>query len=97
MAINGSELINSPWDTIFSPFNDILGGSFWLVPIGFIAVALYVKTRTVAASSVWLMGSCLILGSGTIFSSYPEMSFVYYLFAVLGLVGVIVSMLFMKK
>jgi len=96
MVINGSELINNPWDTIFSPFSDILGGSFWLIPIGFIAVALFVKTRTVAVSSVWLMSSCLILGSGTIFSSYPEMSFVYYLFAVLGLVGVIVSM-FIKK
>lgn len=88
--INGSEILDNPWDTWFSPFTDIFGYSFFLVPIGFIALALYIKTRNVTVVSIWLMGSSLLMGTG-IFSSYPEMGFVYYLFAILGLVGVIVS------
>jgi len=88
--VNGSEILDKPWDTFFSQFTDLFGYSFFLVPIGFIALALYLKTKNVTAVSVWLMGSCFLMGTG-IFSSYPEMGFVYYLFAVLGLVGVIVS------
>ena len=96
MAVNGSELISNPLDTILSPFSDIFGQGFWLIIIGFIAAALFVKTRSVTVVSVWIMGSCLLVGSG-MFTSYPGMGFVYYLFTVLGLVGTIVSLYFMKE
>jgi len=94
--VNGSELINNPLDTVMSPFTDLLGSGFWLVPIGVIAVALFIKTRNVAVTSVWLMGSSLLIGS-SIFSSYPAMGFVYYLFTIIGFVGVIISIFFMKE
>jgi len=94
--INGSELINDPLDTIISPFTDILGGIFWLIPIGIIAVALFVKTRSVTVSSIWLMASTALIGTG-VFVDYPEVGFIYYIFTVLGLVGAIVSIFFMKN
>ena len=97
MAVNGTSLLNDLWNTIFSPFSDILGGGFWLIPIGFISIALFIKTRNVTASSMWLLCSCSIMGSGELFTDFPEMSFIYYLFAIIGLVGVIVSLLFMHK
>ena len=96
MGVNGSEFINNPWDTIWSPFTDMFGQGFWLIFIGFIAVALFIKTRNVAVVSVWLMGSSLLVGSA-IFSNYPSMGFVYYIFTVLGLVGTIVSIFFIKE
>lgn len=96
MPLNGSEFLDNPWDTIWSPFTDILSGGIWLVFIGFIAVALFVKTRNITVVSVWLMGSTLLVGTG-LFGSYPDLAFVYYAFTVLGLVGTIVSIFFMKE
>jgi len=90
MSFNGSDLISNPWDSFFSVFGDILGVSWYLIPISFIAIAIYIKTRTVAAAGMWLMASCLMIGSA-IFVEHPEMSFVYYLFTVISFVGVVVS------
>jgi len=97
MAINGTDLLNNPWETVFSPFTGYLGHGFWLVPISFIAIALYVKTRDTTAASVWLLASTLILGSSNLFTGQPEMAFIYYVFTTLGIVGVIVSIYFMKR
>ena len=96
MGVNGSELIDNPWDTIWSPFTDIFGGGFWLIFIGMIAVALFVKTRDATVVSIWLLGSCLLVGTG-IFSSYPEMGMIYYIFAILGMIGAIAGIYFMKE
>ena len=96
MGINGSELINNPWDTIWSPFTNIFGASFWLIPIGIIAAALFMKTREVTVSSVWLIVSCLLIGS-SVYTEYPEIGFIYYVFTVIGVIGTIVSLYFMKE
>jgi len=97
MGLNGSELTNQPLNTIFSIFTDILGSAFWLVPVGFIAIALYIKTKEFTASSVWLMASTAILGSSNLFTDHPEMSFLYYVLTIIGFVGTVVGIYFMKK
>ena len=97
MAINGTDLLDDPWGTVFSPFTEYFGSGFWLVPIAFIALALYVKTRDTTVASIWLLSSSLILGSSNLFVGQPEMAFVYYIFTSLGIVGVIVSIYFMRK
>ena len=96
MPINGSDLIDQPWDTIWGTFTDIFGGAFWLIPIGIVAAALFMKTREITVSSIWLAVSCLLVGTA-VFSEYPEIGFLYYIFTVLGLVGTIVSIFFMKE
>jgi len=55
------------------------------------------KTRNVTAVSAFMIGSGVLLGSGAIFSTYPEMALVYYLFAALGIVGIILGIYFMRK
>jgi len=97
MPINGSDLINHPWNTTFSTFTDIFGNAFWLIPLSFITVALFVKTRNPTAVSVFMIASGLILGSGNMFASNPEMAFVYMIFAALGMVGLILGIFFMRK
>lgn len=96
MAINGSELIDKPWDTIWGTFTNIFGGAFWLIPIGIIAVALFMKTREVTVSAIWLALSSLFVGTA-VFSEHPEIGFLYYMFTVLGLIGTIVSIFFMRE
>ena len=97
MPLNSSDLLTDPIDTIMSTFTDILSSAFWLIPIGFIAVALYIKTKEVTAVSIWLLGSCLLVGSANLFGEYPQMAFVYYIFAVIGLVGTILSIWLMNN
>jgi len=96
-TINGSDLIDSPWTTTFSVFTDLLGNGFYLVPISVLALALYIRTRNPVVSSVFMMGSGLLLSSGSMFMDYPEMVKVYVAFTAVGLVGSILSVLFMNK
>ena len=95
--VNGSEIIDKPWDTIFSPFTDLLSNGFWLIPIGFIGVALYVKTHNLTATGVWLTISSLLLASGNIYTGFPELAFVYLIFTVIGIMGIVVDIYFMRK
>ena len=97
MPINGTELINNPFDTIFSPFTDVLGQGFWLAPLTFIAIALYIKTRDVVVVSAWMLGSGTLFSSALIFADFPEMAFVYLIFTTIGLIGMIVGIFFPKE
>jgi len=96
MAINGSDLINNPFNTTFEPFTDLFGSAFWLIPLSFITVALFVKTRNPVGVSGFMIASGLILGSGNIFMGNPQMSLAYWIFAALGMVGIILSIFFHK-
>jgi len=97
MSINGSELIDKPWDTIFSPFTDLLTQGFFLIPVSVIACALYIKSRNPVMVSCFLIISGIFLSSGALFSAYPEMITVYALFTTMGIMGLIVSLFFMRK
>lgn len=94
--VNGSEFIETPFDTIMNTFTSLIGGIFWLIPIGVIAVALYVKTREVTASAIWIMASCSLVGAA-VFSDHPEVGFLYFVFVIIGLMSSIVSIYFMRK
>jgi len=96
MPLNATELIENPFTVIFSPYTDLLSSSFWLFPLTFICIALYMKTRNVTMVSAFMIGSGAILGTA-MFTNYPEMAMVYYLFAAIGLIGVILGIYFMRK
>ena len=86
-AINGTDFINNPWNTTFSPYTNLLGAGFYLIPLCFIAAALYVKTHNGVAVSVFIWVSGLLLASGSIFMDYPQMGFVFLVFTVMGMIG----------
>jgi len=97
MPWNSSDLISNPWNTTFSSYTDLLGNLFWLFPLSFIAIALYVKTRNPVAVSAFMLASGLLLSSGQIFLGHPEMVLVYVIFAVIGLIGLILNIFFLKN
>ena len=97
MAINGTDLVDNPFDTIFDCFTDLFGNGFFLIPLTFIAVALYMKTRNPVLVSAFIWGSGLLLASGNMFMNYPEMALVYGLFTAIGIVGVILGLVFNRK
>jgi len=97
MPINGTELIEAPWDTVLSPFINLLGTGFYLIPITFIALALYVKTHDTMLASAWLMASGTLLSSTAIFTGYLEMSIIYTIVVALGVTGIVINIFFIKK
>lgn len=97
MAVNGSELIDDPFNTIFSPYTDLLGPGFFLIILIMICVALYVKTRELATVSMFMLGSGALLSAGSIFTGYGELAFVMTLFSLFGVVGLIASTFFTKQ
>lgn len=97
MAVNGSELIDDPFNTIFSPFTDLLGPGFFLIILIFISVALYVKTHELSTVSMFMLASGVLLSSGSIFTGYYELAFAMAIFAVLGIIGLVASTFFTKQ
>lgn len=97
MAVNGSELIDDPFNTIFSPFTDLLGPGFFLLMLIFICVALYVKTHDLSTVSAFMLASGVLLASGGIFTGYSELAFAMTVFALLGIIGLIASTFFTKQ
>jgi hypothetical protein len=85
--INGSDLINQPWNTTFSPYIHLFGQGWLLIPITFIAAALFIKTRDPILVSVFMIITG-ILGSGatlTIFDSFQPAVIPYILFTAIGI------------
>lgn len=102
MPINGSDLINEPWNTTFSPFTDLFesmagnGQLFFLVPLSFVIIALYVKTRDPVMVSMFMLVSGSLLATGNIFFGAINMATVFTIFAAIGLVGLFLSIFFRR-
>lgn len=93
-AINGTDLINNPFNTTVSAFVNLLGNGFYLIPLTFIAAALYMKTRNFVMVSAFILASSILLVSGSIFANYPEMAGVYAIFIAFGIAGVVLGLYF---
>jgi len=96
-TINGTQLIEDPINTIFSPFTDLLGSSFWLIPISVIAAALYVRTRNISVVGAWLLGAGMLMSTGNIFAGYPVMLDFYLILSVIGVVSIILGIIIDNK
>lgn len=97
MPLNGSELIEDPITTLFSPYTDLLGSAFWLIPISVIAAALYVKTRNITVVGAWLLGSGSFMATGGIFAGFPGMMDFYMLIIIAGIVSIILGIIMERK
>ena len=104
MPLNGTELIEEPFNTTFSPFTDffdaiITGGGmlFWLIPLTVLTLAIYVKTESSEMATLFMIGSGALLSGGGIFIGSPEMSIVFIVFTALGIAGLFMSLFFQRR
>ena len=96
-SINGTELIEKPIETMMSPFTDLIGSSFWLIPISIIAAALYIRTRSITMVGAWLLGAGMLLETGNIFAGFPAVLDFYLLLIVIGVVSIILGIIYDKR
>lgn len=92
-AINGTTLLDNPFETIFSPFTDLLGSVFYLVPVSAIGLGLFVKTRNPVMVSMYLLSTGALLSTGGLFTGAMEMVPVYIMIAAAGMAGLFISLL----
>jgi len=100
MPFNGTDWINQPWNTTFKPFTDLFepfGEAFYLIPITFIGVALYMKTRNPTVVSAYLIAVGVLMTGGGIFSGFIEVAKFYVIFIAIGIVGIFMSIYYMKN
>lgn len=105
MAINGTEFINDPWGTVFSPFTDFfnnilpgvdVGHLFYLFPLIVLAFGVQIKTESGLMTSMFIIGSGALLGLSGIFVGATQIAVVFLVFSALGIVGMVTSLLFQK-
>lgn len=100
MPINGTDLINNPWNTTFKVFTDLFqpyGGAFYLIPISFIGLALYMKTRNPVVVCAYFIAVSLLMSGGGMFSGYAQVALLYTVVCALAIVGMFMSIFFMRK
>jgi len=96
--INGSDLITQPWNTTFSPYIAMFGQGWLIIPVSFIAAALFMKTRDSALLSMFMiLSGALLASTGVLFSGFTPAIFVYVIFTVLGISVMIYNVFFGGK
>lgn len=103
MPFNGSELMDNPFETIFSPFTDFFelatgnGGFFFVFVVIILAIGLYIKTKDLTFTSMFVVASFGILSLGTYMGSMIELSILFAVFCALGLVALIMNLVLHLK
>ena len=85
LIINGTSLINQPWNTTFSPYINLFGQGWLLIPVTFIILAIFVKTRDAIVVGVLMMLSGALLSAGGLFSSFAPALPLYVVFSAVGI------------
>jgi len=93
LDINGTTLIDDPWNTILSPFIDLLGTMFYLIPVSAIGVGLFVKTRNPVMVSMYLLSSGALLSAGSMFVGARDMIPLYIMVTAAGFAGLFISLI----
>lgn len=103
MPLNGSEFMDQPWNTTFSPFTNFFenitgnGAVFYLIPFIVLTFGIYFKTKQPVMASLFMLASGSLLASSGYLVGMPEISAAFILFTAMGFVALFVSLLFQKK
>ena len=96
--INGSDLINQPWNTTFSPYINLFGQGWLLIPVLFITAAIFMRTKdTTVVAMFMLITGVLLFGGSTILAGWGAASFLFLIFAALGFAALIYSIFYGSK
>jgi len=86
MPINVTDFLANPFNTTFSPYTNLMGNLFFLIPFSVIGTALFVKTRSPMMVGMYLIAGGGLLGSVNIYYGAMQMVFVNILIIAFGFV-----------
>lgn len=91
--LNGTDFIHNAWNTTWSPFTDLFGSGFFLIPVSFIGAALFMKTRDPAILSIYMITTGVSLSAGGLFTGFTGGITAYIIFTALGIGALIYSVI----
>lgn len=107
MAVNGTRLIDQPFNTTYSPWTDLfenligidgVGMLFWFIPMIGLTLGVYIKTKDPVMTTGFMMVSGALLGSSSyIFGMRPEMYVAFTIFTALGITGMFITLFLQRK
>jgi len=101
--INGTEFVNNPWNTTFSPFTNLFqiifgnGNVFYLVPLIALTIGIYYKTDEPVLASLFMIGSGGILSLGTFFAGVETLGIMFTIFAAIGIAVLVISLIMQTR
>jgi len=95
--INGSDLVFQPWNTTWSPYTNLLGFSFFIIPIAFIGAALFVKTRDPTLVSLYFIITGMFLTGGGVWFGAMGAAMLFLIVTILGVASLIYNVFYGGK
>jgi hypothetical protein len=92
-ALNGTNFTHHMWNTTWSPYVDLFGSGFFLIPVSFIGAALFMKTRDPAIISIYMITTGILLSAGGLFTGFTGGIGMYIIFTSIGLGSLIYSVI----
>jgi len=102
MALNGTEFFDNPWNVTFSPWTDLfanvtgVGSIFYLFILIIVSFGVQIKTQNPVMTTMFMMGSGALIGSGYLFIGAFELALVFYIFTAFGIAGLFLNMFFQR-
>jgi hypothetical protein len=93
-AINGSDIINQPYNTTFASYIRVLGQGWIIVPFAFIGAALFAKTRDTAIVSIYLVAIGAFIGAGSAWAGYTGAALLFFIMAALGIAALMYNVFY---
>lgn len=104
MALNGSEFVNDPIGTMFSPFTDFFqnvvnnGQVFYMIPLIVLTIGIYIITDgSMIMATMFMVGSGGILALGSFLAGAGELGMIMTIFTAIGFAGMFISLLLQKR
>lgn len=92
--INGSELINAPYNTTFQPYIRLLGQGWIVIPFAFIGAALFMKTRDTALIAIYLIMIGAFVGAGSAWAGFIGAALLFFIMAALGVAALMYNVFY---
>lgn len=94
LAINGSDLINQPWNTTFMPYIRLLGQGWIIIPFAFIGAALFMKTRDTALIAIYLIIVGAFIGVGSAWAGFMGAALLFFIMAAVGIAALMYNVFY---
>jgi hypothetical protein len=104
MALNGSELIDQPWNTTLGPFNNLFNHitgvpeTLWLFIVIVLTFGVFIASeKNPLYTSMFMICSGSILAGGGLFTGVPIMAAIFTVFTGLGIASMFVSIYLQRR
>ena len=104
MALNGSDLINEPWNTSLQPFHqlweEVTGHpeTLWVYIFVMLTFAVFMTTeRNGMATSIFMITAGSIMTTGNIFVGSGPMTIIFTIFTGIGFASMFISLYLQRR